>query len=240
MIYTVGICDDEKSTCAELENIIIDLFKKMKDDVDIQVWNSAESFMEDVPSMVKVDILFLDIQLPALNGVDVGNYIRQGCNNEAMHIIYISSNQSYAMELFSIHPYEFLIKPIDKDRLCNIIKKLFQLNEQDKRFFMYGFNKQQYRVLIGDILYFRSDKKNIHIVFLNSSQHYVGKLKDEINKLPPDNFVMISQSYIINLRHIKACKLDSVIMENGETLKISRKYRNDFNLKMIEYNKVKR
>ena len=111
------------------------------------------------------------------------------------------------MELFSIHPYEFLIKPIDKDRLCNIIKKLFLLNEQDKRFFMYGFNKQQYRVLIGDILYFRSDKKNIHIVFL---------------------------------RHIKACKLDSVIMENGETLKISRKYRNDFNLKMIEYNKVKR
>ncbi len=239
MIYTIGICDDERSTCSELENVIVDLFREMNDDVEIQVWNSAESFMKDVPSKVNVDILFIDIQLPRLNGVDVGHYIREICNNEAMYIIYISSNASYAMELFKIHPYDFLIKPINKDKLCNTIKKLLQLNQQDKRFFIYNFNKKQYRILMADILYFESEKKNINIISSNNSEHYVGKLKEEINKLP-SNFVMIGQSYIVNINHIKTFNSDNIVMNNNVVLKISRKYKNDFNIKMIEYNKVKR
>lgn len=92
---------------------------------------------------------------------------------------------------------------------------------------------------MADILYFESEKKNINIISSNNSEHYVGKLKEEINKLP-SNFVMIGQSYIVNINHIKTFNSDNIVMNNNVVLKISRKYKNDFNIKMIEYNKVKR
>ncbi|MDO5383203.1 MAG: LytTR family DNA-binding domain-containing protein [Eubacteriales bacterium] len=236
MIYRIGICDDEKSTCCELEEIIIEYFKAYDNNVETFVWNSAEDFMNDVPAKMRVDILFLDIELPGRNGVDVGNYIRGVCGDEGMHIIYISSKTSYAMDLFKVHPYDFLIKPIDKEKVCSEIKMLFRLDDQDKRFFIYEYNKTQHKVLMGNILYFMSERKHVKIVCVDGNQEYVGKLKDEVKKLP-DNFAMIGQSYIVNLRHIKECHAECVIMDNGECLGISRNYRTSFNLKLIEYNK---
>lgn len=122
MIYQIGICDDENSTCSELENILIDYFKVSGLNVQVNVWNCAEDFMRDVPLKVKVDLLFLDIELPNYNGIYVGEYIRNDINNYAMHIIYVSSKTNYAMELFKIHPYDFIIKPIDKERLLRMFQ----------------------------------------------------------------------------------------------------------------------
>ena len=224
MRYRIGICDDEKFTCKEIEDTIIKFFHTIDADIETYVWYDAETFMKDVPAKVELDILFLDIELPGYNGVDVGNYIRESCNNDGLHIIYISSKTSYAMELFKIHPYDFLIKPVNKEKLCLEIQKLLQLDKSDKRFFMYSFNKLQNKVLLGDIIYLHSEGKNINIVTINNRMHYIGKLKDEMTRLPD------------NLKHIKDCKKDSVIMDNDEQIVISRKYKREFNVRMIEYN----
>ena len=91
MVYQIGICDDEISTCSELEKILIDYFKMAGLDVQINIWYRAEDFIRDVPQKIKVDLLFLDIEMPGKNGVHVGEYIRNDIKDEAMHIIYISS-----------------------------------------------------------------------------------------------------------------------------------------------------
>ncbi|MGN0318655.1 MAG: LytR/AlgR family response regulator transcription factor [Lachnospira sp.] len=208
----------------------------MKDTVEIEVWNSAESLMADVPSKTDIDILFLDIELPKLNGVDVGKYIRKVCANEGMHIIYISSKTSYAMELFKIHPYDFLLKPIDGKVICETIENLLMLCGKDKRFFTYYYCRHSNRVLLGNILYLKSDRKHIKLVMTYTTHEYVGKLKDELTKLP-SNFVMVGQSYIINLNHVHECFLDHIEMDNGDVIKISRDYRNSFSIKLIEHNK---
>lgn len=239
MIYKIGICDDEKITCSELEEIIENFFAKMRDGVEIMVWNNAEEFSNDFPDKAELDILFLDIELPGKNGVDIGNYIRNNCKNESLHIIYISSKTSYAMELFKIHPYDFLLKPIDSEKVCAEIKNLIQLNETDKRFFEYQYCRRNYKILSGDILYFESDRKHIKIITYNGTREYVGKLKDELDKLTSD-FVMIGQSYVINLRHIKECFADHVVMNNNVEINISKNYRKSFNIHMIKFNTIKR
>ena len=73
-----------------------------------------------------------------------------------MHIIFISYKSSYAMELFDLHPYNFLIKPMKREKVYSEIQKLLQLDSQDKRFFSYSYNKNHYKILIGDIIYFKS------------------------------------------------------------------------------------
>lgn len=137
------------------------------------------------------------------------------------------------MELFETHPYNFLIKPLERKKVGNELKKLLKLDMQDRRFFTYKFNKIQHKVLIGDIIYFKCEKHHIKLVSASGEMEYVGTLKSEIDKLP-ECFTMISQSNIINIRHIKECYGTEVLMDNDERLCISKNYRDIFNTKILE------
>ena len=76
-------------------------------------------------------MLFLDIELPKMNGVAVGQYIRETLKNETIQIAYISSKQEYAMELFEMRPINFLVKPLYEKKIENVIDKFLQLNKID-------------------------------------------------------------------------------------------------------------
>jgi DNA-binding LytR/AlgR family response regulator len=237
MVYQIGICDDEISTCSELEKILTDYFKISGFDVRINIWYNAEDFMRDVPAKVKVDLLFLDIEMPGKNGINVGEYIREDIKNEAMHIIYVSSKTNYAMELFKVHPYDFMVKPIEQEKVIKNVEKLLELDEQDNRYFVYEYNRIKNKIHYGDIIYFESDGRHIKIICSDGTEKiFVGKMKELADSLP-FSYVMVAQSFIINLRHIKMYKKDSCVMDNDRVINIGRKFKNAFNIKMIEYNK---
>lgn len=237
MIYQIGICDDEVSTCSDLEETLIKYFKFIGMRVQISIWMNVEDFIRDVPSKTEIDLLFLDIEMPEKNGIDAGEYIRNDIKKDAMHIIYISSKTNYAMELFKIHPYDFMVKPINKDKLIKNVSKLLELDEHDNRFFTYEYNRIKYKIHYADIIYFESKRKHIKIICCDGTEkEFVGKIKEIIDILPFE-FVLVAQSFIINLKHIKLCKRDFCVMDNGSVINIGRKYKEAFNRRIIEYNK---
>ena len=112
-----------------------------------------------------------------------------------------------------------------------------ELDEQDNNYFVYEYNRIKNKIHYGDIVYFESDRKHIKIICSDGTERiFVGKLVELIDKLP-FNYVMVAQSFIINIRHIRMFKKDSCIMDNGDCINIGRKYKDAFNIKMIEYNK---
>lgn len=90
------------------------------------------------------------------------------------------------------------------------------------------------KVLVGDIVYLESERKHMRLVMTDgTSREYVGKIKEEINNLP-EYFVQIGQSYIVNYRHIRECRPEYVIMDNGTKLSISRGYKADVTDKILK------
>ena len=86
----------------------------------------------------------------------------------------------------------------------------------------------------ADIVYLESERKHMHLVMTDgTSREYVGKIKEEINNLP-EYFVQIGQSYIVNYRHIRECRSEYVIMDNGTKLSISRGYKADVTDKILK------
>ena len=223
-------------TCSELENYINEIFECKDDEAEIYVWNSGEALKKDISNGVKIDILFLDIELLDSNGIELGKYIRNYMKNMSMNIVYISSMTEYAMELFKIHPYDFVVKPFDKNEIENLIDEMCGYYKQDNKHFKYCVYGKTNMVMMRDIKYFESRGRHIIINLVdNQSIQYVGQLKNEIKKLPL-NFVEIGKSYIINLKHMKECHVSYVVMDDGKELGISRAYRNYFNEKILEYN----
>lgn len=108
-IMKTVICDDEKSTCSELEEIILKYAKEKSVSLVTEVFYSGDTLL-DYLKREKINILFLDIELPGKDGVMVGKYIREVLEEENIFLIYISSKENYALQLFQNRPFDFFGK----------------------------------------------------------------------------------------------------------------------------------
>lgn len=113
-----------------LEEQIYELSKKIEIKADVEVWYSGESIQNDLKKGIELDLLFLDIELVQKNGIAVGNFIRNEMENMQTHIVYISSKESYAMQLFKVQPLDFLIKPISNENIREVLIRSSKAKKQ--------------------------------------------------------------------------------------------------------------
>ena len=131
-MISITICDDEPGTCSDIENIILNYTHSHAIETEIEIFYSGETLYESMEKGYRTDLLFLDIQLFEMNGVEVGKKIREQLGNEKISIIYISSKETYAMSLFQVRPLDFLIKPITQKTVNETIDKYIRLNNLRK------------------------------------------------------------------------------------------------------------
>lgn len=147
-MYRVGICDDDKVLCSLLEEQIQGLSAEFSIKFEIEVWYSGESLESDLKKGVGLDILFLDIELLQKNGIAIGAFIRDEMEDTDTHIAYISSKQSYAMELFKMQPLEFLVKPISAARLKEVLERSMKRKKYAESCFEYQRGSRIFRVSV--------------------------------------------------------------------------------------------
>ena len=123
----IGVCDDGKNFASFLESTIVEYGKARHILIDVEVWYTGEDLCKYLQYKNNIDILFLDIELVHISGIEVGDYIRNELDNRAMQIIYISGKESYALKLFQMQPLDFLVKPIEKERIFQVLDLAFKL-----------------------------------------------------------------------------------------------------------------
>ena len=233
-MFQIGICDDGKEICTELENILYEYGKRKGIKIEVNVWYTGESLCDYLKRDNLLDLLFLDIELISTNGIQIGNFIREELNNLETTIVYISSKSSYAMELFQVQPLGFLIKPLKADEVEKILSKSIRLYEQRNQTFEYYTKGYSYKIPYKKILYFYSQNKKINMITNEEEVQFNGKLK-EITARLPHNFIMIHQSYIINLDYMLEGSYELVKMQGGILLSISQPYRKLVREQIMQY-----
>lgn len=216
------ICDDEKSTCAELEKMLLQFAFERCMKLDVDVFFDGNTLAQYLKREKTPNIFFLDIELPGMNGVELGKYIRDILRNSTMFLVYISSRKEYAMELFQNQPFDFLVKPIKKERLYQVMEKIFNIIGRNECDFNYKNQGSSYRIIYKDILYFHSDGRKINIVMEHEIKSFYGKLSEVEEVCPEGLFLRIHKSYLVNLYHVKEITYKWVKMVNGDVLDISK------------------
>ena len=233
-MYRVGICDDDKVLCSLLEKQIQALSADIAVGFETEVWYSGESLERDLKKGIGLDILFLDIELLQKNGIETGAFIRDEMGDTDTHIVYISSKQGYAMELFKIQPLEFLIKPISAARLKEVLIRSMKRKKGAESCFEYRKGSQFIRIPVKEILYFMSMDKKVLIIKNAGQEEFYGKLKNVMEQLPA-GFLMIHQSYVIHQEYVSEYSYESIKMMNGDLLSVSKPYRKEVRAKIKQY-----
>ncbi len=224
MFVKIAVCDDEIKLCSLIEEEITKVLKEKNLEFETDVFFSGETLCTEM-NRTKYDIVFLDIELPGMNGVDIGKYIRENLNDNLTQIVYISSKKDYAMELFQIRPMNFLIKPINTSKLNEIIDVFIKLKGGANDIFYYKKGQAEFKEKLFNIMYFLKDGRQVRIYTTQGEDCFYGNLESVYEKVKKHGFLFIHKSYIVNTKYIKVMKYESVIMVDGKILSISQSRR---------------
>lgn len=236
MKYHIGIFGTQTNVCTLIEKNIIDFFscKKIKPDIDI--WNLFEVAKSNLILNNKYNIIFIEMKDNGKVTSELGKYIRNVLNDKCISIIYFTYADKFDLKIFETHPYYILNVKKGYEQVTRILEELILYDKVSVQNYKYVSNSCINKILYDDILYFESDKKYINIYVKNEDTHrFIGSLKAEKSRLP-DNFVFVSQSYIVNIYYIKRMTLENVIMTNGKEIQVGRSFKDEIR-KIIKYEK---
>ena len=239
-MYRVAICDDESYICSQIEEIIINYQKESLEEIDIEVFYSGEELCRFIQQEHNFDIIFLDIELKQMNGVEIGRIIREDMSDEVTQLLYISSKQDYAMTLFDNRPLNFLIKPLDQDKVVKYLSQAIQISQKSNLFYEFNVGKIHYKVPYKDIMYFESDDKKIRVITNTVTYECYGKLTDMKEVVPSSEFFFIHKSYLVNYLYISEAQYEFVKVTSGIILPISQTYRKEVRDMLIKRRKGRR
>jgi DNA-binding LytR/AlgR family response regulator len=214
------IVDDEKMARTYLEKMC----QKIEDLEVVASCENAEEALE-ILEEDKVDILFLDVEMPGLSGFDLLNYLSYQPN-----VVMTTSNTEYAFEAFEYDVSDFLKKPFNFPRFRKAIDKIKSEEKQVEDSFsteeIYIKDKSKLvKVKFADILYIENVGDYVKVVTKGKKNYIVyGTIKSYAKKMPEKYFLKVHRSYIINLHEIKDIEGGSVVID-GKVIPVSRAHK---------------
>ncbi len=198
----IAIVDDEEQT---RELILRTLKENIQEqyEVEIKLYASGESFFEEIQKGESTDILFTDIQMQQLDGVELGKLVRRLCPD--MYIVFITSYEEYAAESYRIEAYQYILK-------------------QDLEFCIIKDGTEQVKLLYKDILYLYKSKgaKYVNYVTTQGVVRERTSLENALKMLNSRQFLLVERGYAVNIKQICRVSGDTIYLEKGYEVPVSK------------------
>lgn len=232
----IAVCDDIPIECADIAKQIETILKQSNTDFMIKKFFGG---LELIQSRESFDIIFLDIKMPNINGMELAKKIRK--QGRQSLIIFITSASEYVFDAFDVEAFQYLLKPIQTDKLKNVLEKATKKMQIDANidFLMISANRQIQKVFLKDILYIESIGRIAKIHCNNGTletYEQIGILED---KLSDKFFFRCHKCFLVNLNFVDAFNKTEVRLENGEKIMLAKRRYEDFQKAILSYMKIK-
>lgn len=217
---TCVILDDEPFAV----QLLNDYAKRMTNLNVLYVGSDVNVVIEMIKSK-EIDLVFIDIQMPQLNGIEVMQLV-----GENQNFVVTTAYQEYAIDAFKFNVIDFLLKPINYKSFYQSVQKYLQwvesFSEQNDKSHIYVKSERKlYRISIDSIIYIESLKDYIRIHTLNDKVVVHDTMKHFLKRLPQNSFIQIHRSYIISVKHLKVLVGNQVWLNDSLQLPIGETYR---------------
>lgn len=236
-MFKIAVCDDEQAICSLIEKISLQYQKESCTKLEIEVFYSGEELYKHIQERGRFDLIFLDIEMKLVNGIEVGRKIREEMDDYSTKIVFVSGTDSYYRDLFEVQPLNFISKPIQPNKIRENIRLAMKLSNQLDGVFKYKKRQESYKIDVRDILYFESMNREIRMVTTQGEERFYGKLEEIITQVAKYQFIQIHKSYVVNYNQIIQFRYEAVILPDGESLPISQSKRKEVRHLQMQYEK---
>ena len=233
-MINIAVCDDEKCMSEKIEKMAEDFFRKKNTDISVVEYSSGEELLK---SNERIDILFLDIGMRGMDGIETARMLRaQGYNG---FLIFITVLKEMVFQSFEVQPFDYLVKPVQREHFEKTMDRLF-LSMQDR------LSPEKVNLLVqrgceSNIISFQDiicceiiDRKvYLHLVSGEVIDYY--DRIENLEKKLDGRFFRCHRSYLINLNHLKSYRNNTAYMADGEEIPVSRLRSKEFSKVILQY-----
>ena len=232
MEYRIAVCDDQP---AQLENLTkkLSLYAEARHiKFHIQTYPSAEAFLFDFSENRNFDLLFLDIEMAGMNGIQLARKIR--AENETVQLCFITGYPDYMNQGYDVNALHYLLKPVSIEKLFEVCDRFLKSTETQPRFFLFSLGKDVVRVYEKDLYYGEAQG---HYMLLHTRQ---GELKlratvPELEKQLGEGFFRSSRSFLVNLRYVTRITKTEILLEQGVAVPLGKGMFDQANTALIAF-----
>ncbi len=218
----IGICEDNLKELERLEAVLRDYRTPDGRELRYQCFKSS---FELISAMEKnaYDALIMDILMPGLNGMEAAHDIRE--HNESIPIIFLTSSPEFAVESYRIKAYDYLLKPVDADRLYNTLNSLYiGLLRTAEEVLAIETPRAVYSLAFNTIEFLEVNNRTLTFHTSDGGEKSVtGRLSDfEERLLSHPGFYKVHRSFIVNFDLMQTLEGNSFVSLSGKIVPISR------------------
>ena len=229
----IAICDDEKHMSDHIRSIVFDFFRKKNREISLRMFSSGEELLS---YNGQIDILFLDIQMKDMDGMETARKLR--ADKFRGFLVFITVLKEMVFQSFEVQAYDYLVKPVDDKQFEKTMERLYasmQNASEDSLLVQKGYEG---RIIREDEIVFCEiiDRK----IYLNLASGEVVDYYERIENLETklnNRFYRCHRSYLINLKHLKGYKNGTACMDNGKEIPVSRLRSREFSGVVLQYMK---
>ncbi|WP_251387426.1 LytR/AlgR family response regulator transcription factor [Mediterraneibacter agrestimuris] len=221
-MINIAVCEDDVFLGGQIETMLYRQAEAAGVVIETEVLTSAEQCLKYIREEGMVDLLLLDIELGKMNGIELAAIIRNELHNDYMQIVYVSSKQSYAMELFESRPLHFLVKPLDEEKLAKVFRKAVKLIDNSEETFCYKKGYTYKKVFLSEIIYFEANNREVIMHTVSGTDTFYGTLKSIYPELQKHGFFFCHKSFLVHYDKVKIFETTQLIMHNEDVISISQ------------------
>ena len=231
MSYRVAICDDCAKDAEFVQGILSKWAAERQVDIQTECFPSAESFLFRYAEDKAWDILLLDIEMGAMDGVTMAKRVRQ--DNEAVQIVFITGYSDYIAEGYEVSALHYLMKPVNEVKLLEVLNRALEKRKQEERCLNLELSGEMVRIPFYEIRYL--DVHQNYITIHCKQEYTLKRSLSSIEKELDDRFCRVGRTMIVNLKFIQRVTKMDVHLSDGTILPLPRGAYEPLNRAIIKF-----
>lgn len=220
-MYQIAVCDDD----IQMRRFLRSSIEESGIDCAIAEFSNGAELLRNYQGY---EILFLDIDMPLVNGIEAAKRIRR--KDRKVKIIYVTGYQDYMQRSFDVHPFSFLVKPIRKGMIVKQLQEalLYSREAEKADTLRLETTEGTEEIAVPDIYYLEYQRRKLRLVMKQGECMIRGKISEFSEKLLPYGFATPHKSFVVNLYHVKSIRGYDIFMMNGDQIPLSQKRSTEF------------
>lgn len=233
-MYHIVICDDEKEILDDIRRKVRNCFEQNDISARYTGFDDPRKLMECMQSE-KIDVLFLDIDMPYHNGMDIAGYINE--HGLKTILIFITSHDALVYQTFAYRPFGFIRKTHIDQEIDALVKRVHRELLDNKQEFVVRKGQELIRVLIKDIIYIEAEKNYLVLRTGDDMIRIRETMTNAVEELGGKGFIRCHKGYLVNADYIEKLGKSEVLLRAGDesiALPVGRSYEKEVRNKILE------
>lgn len=222
MAIKLLICDDDAASADKLSQLIALYSEKTGVGFQTTICTQREEILQEAGRSDLYDVLFLDIYLETLNGVEVARLVRG--SNANVKIVFISTSPLHALEAFGVNASQYLVKPVSYGSLARTLELLLK-ETREEGFINVYCNNQIVKIFLKNLMYTETQRHYQALYLANGTMERARMTRAELCDLlgPQKRFARVGASFLVNLDYVVRVASDRIELMGDRVIHIPRR-----------------